>query len=140
MNYRPKHFILQELVGPDVFAERGERAWELLQPAALVSLDKLRRKFGPVTVNNWHAGGQYQESGLRTSRSLTGAKWSMHRFGGADDCKFRDATPQEVYDYVLLHPDEFPEITAMENIIATPTWLHQDCRNHNREGIWIVNP
>lgn len=140
MNYRPKFFKLTELVDPDTYAERGERAWEILQPAILVVLDDLRAAFGPVTVNNWADGGPYKESGLRSFVTATGAKYSMHRFGGAMDCKMKGITPAEAVAHILKHRQRFPTITTMENPDATPTWLHVDCRNTNRSDIWIVNP
>ncbi len=138
MGYRPKHFILQELVGPAIYKARGERAWELLQVPLLVTLDQLREKFGSTTVNNWHAGGAYSESGLRDFDTATGAKWSMHKFGGAADCKFKGVTPAEVGAYILAHQDEFPQLTTIEDPRDTPSWTHVDCRNHSNAGIWVV--
>lgn len=139
--YRCKHFIIQELVGPDVFTARGERAWELLDAGMLQMLDRLRDKFGTCVINNWHKGGSFKESGLRDFGTSTGAKYSMHKFGGGFDLKFGQHTAKEVFDYVLAHPDEFPFITAMENVLATKTWLHVDGRNHNQQSqIWVVNP
>lgn len=140
MIYRPKHFVVQELVGPEMFAARGARAFELLRGEALATLDGLREKFGPVLVNNWHAGGTYKESGLRDFASTTGAKYSMHRYGGAFDCKFNGVKIRDAYEYVLAHPEEFPHLTTVENIKATPAWLHFDVRNHDRGGIWVVDP
>lgn len=138
--YRPKHFILQELVGPDVFKARGERAWEMLRPDILVTLDQIRDKFGTVTVNNWHAGGSFKESGLRNFNSLTGALWSMHKFGCAMDMKFRTSTPEEVAAYILAHAGEFPQLTCLEDASITRSWLHADCRNHSQGGVWVVKP
>lgn len=140
MNYRPKHFRLEELVDPHIYQARGARAWELLRPDALISLDLLRMRFGPLIVNDWHGGGRYSESGLRRFDTDTGAKWSMHKYGAAFDCKFVQVSSQEVHAYVLANADEFPQITVLEDIAATPTWLHFDVRISNREGIWVVNP
>lgn len=139
-SYRPKHFDLRELVTPEIHAARGETAWQLLDPRALVALDKLREKFGPLTVNNWHIGGSYKESGLRSSFTATGAVWSQHKFGRAFDCKFKDTTPKAVFDYLLEHADEFPEITVVEDIAATPSWMHVDVRNASWDGIRVVKP
>lgn len=138
--YRPNSFILQELVPPDIYEARGDRAWELLDPMALMSLQSVRDKFGPVVVNNWHEGGPYKESGLRSALTATGAAFSMHRYGRAFDCKCKNATPQEMCDYILQNRKDFPMVTAIENPEATPTWLHIDTRNHSRGDIWIVNP
>lgn len=138
MNYRPRHFIVQELVPPDVYEARGEAAWELLDPRLLASLDRLRAFFGPVTVNNWHWGGAYRESGLRSTQTAVGARFSQHKFGRAADCKFRDVTPQEAFERILAAPDDFPTITCLEDVAHTPTWLHVDVRNCER--IKVVKP
>lgn len=138
--YRTKHFRIEELVDPAIFQARGERAWELLRPGPLRMLDLLREKFGRCTVNNWHAGGSYKESGLRRFDTGTGAKFSMHKYGGAFDCKFEGAHPAEVYSYVLENPADFPLITTVEDVAHTPSWFHFDDRNHSKDGIWIVKP
>lgn len=138
--YRPKHFILQELVPPDIHVSRGEAAWELLDPRALITLDQLREEFGPTTVNNWHAGGSYSESGLRSFSSLTGAKLSQHRFGRANDCKFKLCTPREAYEYILKNSEKFQFLSTLEDIEETPSWLHFDVRNNSSPRIRIVKP
>lgn len=140
MIYKPKHFILQELVPPSIYNTRGESAQELLDSRLLITLDQLREVFGPLTVNNWHTGGNYSESGLRSFDTKTGAKFSQHKFGRAADCKFKNKAPREAAHYVLAHRGEFPYLTTIENPDATPTWLHVDVRNHGKEGIWVVNP
>lgn len=138
--YRTKHFELRELVDEAIYVERGDRAWELLQPGALITLDKLRDVFGPIVVNDWAKGGHHREAGLRLPMTSTGAKWSMHKFGGAFDPKFRNASPKEAFDYILAKPQEFPFITTLEDVEKTITWLHFDVRNHSKLGIWVVEP
>lgn len=140
MTYRSKHFQLHELVPPDVFAARGETAWELLDPRALVTLDALREHFGACTVNDWQAGGLYKESGLRSSQTVTGAAYSQHRYGRAFDCKFKGAVPDEVGVYVIANSGEFPHLTTIEDTAATPTWFHFDVRNNSTTGVRIVKP
>lgn len=135
-----RSFVIQELVPPDIHAKLGDRAWELLDHRALETLQALRDRFGPTTVNNWHQGGSYKESGLRSFTTSTGAKLSQHRFGRANDCKFKNATPREVFEYVLAHTEEFPHLTTIENVAATPTWFHFDVRLNSKPGIRIVNP
>lgn len=138
MIYRPQFFAIHELVPPSIWNTRGEAAWELLDPRLLIALDTLRGRFGPIIVNNWKAGGQYKESGYRTSDTTTGTRLSQHRMGRAADCKFREFEAQEVYEYILANPDEVPEITCVEDIEHTPTWLHVDVRNCER--IKVVRP
>lgn len=140
MSFRPPSFIIQELVPPDIYAALGERAWELLDPRATQTLQQLRDRFGPLIVNNWHQGGPFKESGLRSLTTPTGAKYSQHRYGRAFDCKVKQTEPPGVAAYVLKHAAEFPHLTTIENTDATPTWFHFDVRAHNKEGIWVVNP
>lgn len=139
-SYRPKFFDLRELVPPDVYATRGQAAWELLDPRALVVLDGLRETFGPCTVNDWHLGGSYKQSGLRDPVTGTGARLSQHKAGRAFDCKFKDATPREVFDQLLEHTEEWPLLTVLEDVEHTPTWLHFDVRAASWEGIRVVRP
>lgn len=133
-------FDLRELVPPEVYTERGDAAWELLDPRALQTLDAIRGAVGPITVNNWHTGGPYKESGLRTPHCATYKPYSQHTFGRAFDMKSARLTPQELHAYIIAHPDLFPLITTLENITATPTWVHFDVRNNPSPGIRIVNP
>lgn len=140
MGYRCTHFRIEELVPPGVFSARGQSAWELLDAAILVSADAIRTHFGPIVINNWHDGGPLKESGLRSFTSATGAVYSQHRYGRALDLHPRNATPQEVYEYILAHPESFPHITTLEDIRYTATWIHIDCRNNPQPGIRVVIP
>lgn len=127
--YQCRHFIIQELVPPEVYRDRGEKAWELLDERALRTLDALRDEFGPCTVNDWHLGGKRQWSGLRTHDCGVGAKYSQHIFGRAFDCLFRNYSAQAVRDVVLRKRKSFfPYINGMELNI---TWFHFDTRNHS---------
>lgn len=135
-----RYFILQELVPPETFDTRGDAAWELLDPSALLSLDDLRESFGPITVNNWHSGGNFKESGYRTLTTPTGAKLSQHRFGRAFDCKPVNVTPTEMSTYILTNPMKFEHVTTLEDVSKTVTWLHFDVRNNSQMGIRIVQP
>ena len=140
MIYRPRYFGLEELVAPEIFKARGERAWVLLDVYALVTLDQLRERFGKMTVNDWHWGGKFKDSGLRHESSTTGKWWSQHRFGRAFDIKPKDTTPQEIHVAILSDPDKFPHLRVLEAIAATPTWVHWDTRGHTRSSIWVVKP
>jgi hypothetical protein len=137
---KPKSFLLQELVPPDIYAARGERAWELLDPRALITLQSLRDALGPCIVNDWHKGGPHKESGLRSFHTPTGAVYSQHRFGRGFDCKFKSVSPHEAMSYVMANYASFPHLTVIENPNATPTWFHFDTRLTSRPDIWVVNP
>lgn len=137
---KPKNFILQELVDPETYEARGERAWELLDPRALITLQTLRDALGPCVVNDWNSGGSFKQSGLRDFSSSVGAKFSQHKYGRAFDCKFSHFKPLEVLTYVQAHRGDFPYLTVVEDTNATPTWFHFDVRFTGRPDIWIVNP
>jgi hypothetical protein len=138
--YRPQHFELHELVPPEILELRGEAAWELLEPRLLVAGDRVRDRFGPCTVNDWKDGGRFRESGLRDGVTGVGARLSQHKRGAALDLKFKHVKPRTVFDYLLEHPDEFPEITVLEDVAKTPTWLHFDVRAASWPGIRVVLP
>lgn len=140
MDYRPPSFDIRELVPPSIYSRLGEDAWDLLNENALRSLQTLRDKFGPIVVNNWHSGGAYKESGLREANTSTGAPKSAHKRGEAFDCKPRNCTVRQMYDYVLAHQDKFPLIRRVENIKATPTWFHFDVVEHPGDGIRVFMP
>ena len=134
---KTQYFSLQELVHPDIFKARGERAWELLQVPAILTLDQLRTTFGPLVVNTWHSeklqklvGGKVRvSSGLRPFNDDTGAKFSQHKFGNAFDCLALNYSAEEMRKYVLANADEFPYLTAIEDGVS---WFHFDCRNCKR--------
>lgn len=126
MLYIPKFFKIQELVPQHVYNERGDKAWELLDPLLLDSADAIRRMFGPMTVNNWHVGGSREWSGLRTEHSPYGTMYSQHRFGRALDMIPHDVPVDVVRKYIVDNSNEFPLITGIELDV---NWLHIDVRN-----------
>lgn len=135
-----KHFDLEELVHPSFIKIFGPRCRMFLQQQALATLVQMRELLGPITVNNWHVGGNYELSGLRPSDTSIGAKYSIHKYGGAFDCKFRDVTPREAQEYILTNSNQFPLLRRMENVDFTPTWLHFDVANTGVDDIIVFNP
>lgn len=134
MSYRPKHWIIQELVSPAVYQALGEKAWKQLDPRLLMVLDRLVDRFGPAICNNWHTGGKFDLRGLRhyvldKAKCLREGIWvdfGQHEPGRAADLNFLKATVKQVREYILAHPDEFPEIRGVE---IADGWLHIDVRN-----------
>ena len=129
--YRCKHFIIQELVPPQVYEARGYKAWELIDVRLLMTLDRLRNRFGSMKINDWKWGGNREWSGLRTPNSPYYSPYSQHTFGRAADILFADITAEEVRQEILADPDNssFDLIYSME--LAT-SWLHIDVRNATR--------
>jgi hypothetical protein len=138
-----QNFILQEFIPPDIYAERGDKSIELLDNRIISLAQFFRDYFGSITINNWDSGGQYKESGLRSFTTTIGAKYSQHRFGRGADLKFTGTTPQKAYAEVLKNQKLFYDkgLRVMENISATPSWLHIDVRITSKiNQIEIVNP
>ena len=75
--------------------------------------------------------------------TAVGGKLSQHKFGRAADIKIPGLTSRQIYDEILNHEKIFMAagLTTLENIDATPTWVHIDIRYQgNSEKIIIVNP
>lgn len=127
--YKPHYFVVQEYVPPYIFKRYGQTAWEFLDDRLLRMDDALRDKFGPMTINNWHTGGDREWSGLRTPSSPYYSETSQHSYGRASDKIFHATNAEAVRQYILAHPDEFPLLMSLE--LAT-SWLHSDTRNCER--------
>lgn len=142
MLHKCKYFTIRELVPPHVFNERGEKAWGLLDSNALHMLDALRTHLGPITVNNWHIGGSFKESGLRTPKGRYYRPYSQHSFGRAFDCKFKNVSAEDAQAFVISNPDLFPYITRLEDAAITKTWLHFDTCNFGDQvnDIYVFKP
>lgn len=80
----------------------------------------LREKFGPVTLNDWWIGGRFNERGLRLCGTSTGAELSDHFQGNASDKVFKNATAEEVRDYIKKNW----KILGITIIEADTGWVH----------------
>jgi hypothetical protein len=124
-----KNFIIQEFVSPDVFAQFGDKAIWFIDPKVVSIAQWLRDHTGKVvTINNWHAGGQYKESGLRSFLTSTGAQFSQHKFGRAGDMKIEGLNGTEMRKIVDDNAEKLMQLGLTTVELDTPTWLHVDCR------------
>lgn len=86
----------------------------------------LKKVFPAIYVNNWHNGGEFDQSGYRNDLNV-GSKLSQHRFGRAIDIHGID--PKKLYDYITKNRTLlFKSVTAIEKLSDTPGWLHLDVR------------
>lgn len=129
--YVCKYFAIHELVPQQVFEEKNELAWELLDERLLITLDALRERFGPITVNNYFWGGDREWSGLRTPESPYYNPYSQHTFGRAADCLFKDIEPEKVRQFILARPFD-PNYQFVNGVELNVSWLHFDVRNCER--------
>lgn len=145
MTYIPKYFQPHELVPPDIYSElAGDpvKICRLFDNRALITLDRLRERYGQITVNNWLWDGERTESGLRNPKTAIGARWSDHKFGRAFDCLFKKITAEQVRLDILadpFHPD-FELITCLEMTVSGKpiTWLHFATRNWDKAANGIL--
>ncbi|MCP3898619.1 MAG: hypothetical protein GY707_02670, partial [Desulfobacteraceae bacterium] len=121
--YKCDHFDIHELVPQAVLRDRGDKAWELLDERVLIILDRLRVRYGKMTVNNYHWGGNRMWSGLRTPNSPYYRTYSQHSFGRAVDCLFDEKSAEEVRQDILANPDD-PDFELIGSIELDVSWLH----------------
>lgn len=138
-----KNFYLSEFLHPLLYKRVGSRAINFMHEQMVPTVQALRDKFGPITINDWEDEGEYAgkfiDSGLRI-RTSVGAVLSPHLYGDACDCKFRDSSPLEVQEYLHTHEEEFPHILRLENAYKTETWLHIELCEKRNNGIYVFNP
>jgi len=133
--YVSKYFKIQELVSKDVYNSRGEFAWELLDLELILTLDELREILNrPITVNDWHIGGRYKDSGFRLPSFYTSMSFSQHLYGRAADIKVKGLTALQVQDFIIeaKRSNKLPHLRGLE--LDTPTWTHIDTRYTDRGG------
>ena len=123
--YKCRYFDIQELVSPDCYSDRGDKAWELLDVSMLMGIDQLRDEYGPMIVNDWSTGGRRKHSGLRQADSPFFSPYSQHSFGRAVDCFFLDTTVSKVRKDILENNGRF----GICGIELNVNWLHVDWRN-----------
>lgn len=131
MTYRCKHFAIHELVPPQVYRDRGDAAWQLLDERLLRTLDALRERYGQMFVNNYEFGGEREWSGLRTADSPYYSPYSQHSFGRAADCLFSQVTVDQVRNEIMANPSA-SDFILIGSVELGVSWLHFDVRNCDR--------
>jgi len=133
--YKPKYFSLYELVPKKIYEsvsiKEHDKLWFIFDERALITLDRLRERYGRATVNNWKQDGDLQLRGYRPPTASVGTKYSQHRYGRGFDSNFANASPDEIRSDIENHftDETFEFITCIEMNI---TWLHFDTRNWNK--------
>lgn len=137
-----QHFDLREFIDPVTYKARGKDSIGLINRKLIDIAEFIRSKTGkPVTINNWHVGGVFKESGLRNPNTKTGAKLSQHKLGNAIDCKASGFTGVEWYEFVKENAKELYNLGArrIEDKNLATTWLHIDCKEHGKKCIQVID-
>lgn len=125
-----KYFKAYELVDKKTYEKMGEEALTLFTPEILIALDGIREYFEePITVNNWHSGGQFQWRGYRTpaKAKALGSPNSEHAKGNAFDFDIHGMTAQEVRQNIIINKNN-PLLQNITRIEANVSWVHIDCK------------
>lgn len=134
------NFYLDEYIPKDLYLKYIDTkphylTW-LIDNRLIEADQKLRDIFGPITINNWISGGSRNWSALRTPDSPYYKSKSQHSFGRASDKIFKNATADEVREYIKEHWKDL-QITAIENNVS---WVHSDFRYiPNQKELMIFN-
>ena len=123
-----KNFILEEFVDKGTFEKFGDKSLWFINPDLINIYQKLRDRFGSVTINNWSFGGNRHWSGLRTYHSPYYSMYSQHSFGNAGDGIFKNFTAEEVRQDIKKHEAEWIAL-GVGAIEENVSWLHIDTRN-----------
>lgn len=141
--YIPRYFKIEELL-PKYFYEKykdlGNKLFLMFDERALVTLDRLRNRFGSAIVNNWIFGGNNHYRGWRPFDLPFGSLLSQHKFGRAFDVTFKNYSSEKVRIEIINDSKKeryFEHIVCIEDKIS---WLHFDCRNWISSELLIVNP
>jgi len=127
--YICKHFKIYELVDPATHRKFGERAWMFFDDDTLRMIDGIREYFDvPMTINDWHWGGQFRWSGLRTVDCKEGSTWSIHRLAKAFDMKAKGISADAMRAEIMAHQDH-PFLKYIYRMEDGVSWLHVDRAN-----------
>ena len=134
-----KDFSLAEFVPPGIYQRYQDKSIWFIDPKIVVIAQFLRDRFGkPVTINNYHSGGDFQYSGFRDHGCMIGATNSQHRQGRAIDFRVSDMSPEEVRQDIAGNFKLYRSIGLTTIEAGTPTWTHVDCRQTLSDHLLIV--
>jgi hypothetical protein len=137
-----EHFDIREFVDPTTYAQQSNRSIDFIDRRLIDIAEFVRVKVGKVvSINTWHVGGQFKESGLRNKNSTTGAKLSQHKLGKAIDLKAIGFTGPEWYNFVKENAKALYDlgVRRIEDKSLATTWLHIDLKEHGKKCIQVVD-
>ena len=126
-----ENFDIRELVCPHCYNKFGEGSWQFLSTELLSTLYKLRYEIfqQPITINNWHKGGKYDERGLRCNicplvKCKKSIYLSAHCLGMAIDFNVGKLSSNEVFSVIKYNAHRFDYPIRIEK--DTDGWTHVD--------------
>jgi hypothetical protein len=143
MTYKPRHFILQELVCQHVFNKYGEIALTFFDEKLLLTLDLLRDQLGAIYINNWDSEGEYSQRGLRCSLCQLVQDvfkkgelfMDPHAEGQAVDFDVEGKTASEIRLWIAKNANILPYPVRLESNVD---WCHLDIRDAGQK-VYMFN-
>lgn len=137
-------FSIEEFVPREIFNLYGVKSTWFINQGVVVSMIYLRKYFdAPITINNWHSGGNFQNRAYRVPNSPVGAKFSQHKLAKAIDFNVQGLTSDEVAKKIIDNWDEIRlnvAFTTLEDPAFTKGWTHLDTRYTFSDKLLIVKP
>lgn len=139
-----KYFHIKELVSPVVYDKFGLYAWQFFDPRLLDTLLAIREGTGkPMVINNWAAGGQHTQRGLRCNvdplvkekTALEKLYMSAHIQGMAVDFNIVGMSVSETHEWLKKNQILLPHAIRIESQESAPTWMHIDTRSDGMRQI-----
>ena len=140
MSYIPKYFTTKELVHPDWYAMKGDRAIKWIPDIALKALDEIRAAIGAAcTINDsrglkncglrWYANNPYS----KTSRHLQGLAFDLH-FYGQNMEKIWYFLYENAWKFGIAVMEDWQVTGGMINKKWIITWIHVELGGILKEG------
>lgn len=137
MSYVPPYFVVQELVPPEIFKKYGDQSIRYIDPRLSDTLSFVRGLIlQPMTVNNWHTGGDRLWSGLRVPGSPYYSMGSAHSYGQAFDA-VGNWDADDVRQKIIDNQHLLPHHIRLEIGIS---WLHVDVMNVSQTWVQTFKP
>jgi hypothetical protein len=155
-NYTADNFVVQEFVPESVYKNLGDSSIAVINSKLIIIAQELRRLLNielyykykrniPLTINNWHTGGKFKNSGYRLPLTSVGAKFSQHKLGQAIDV--RSNIPHwEIYNAIMRNKDFFYGlgVRRLEDPRDTKGkgfgWIHIDLKDKGQKEIITFKP
>jgi len=122
-----KNLYLDEYVPVVLYERYPENVLKgFIDERLVLSDQKLRDRYGRVTINNWFVGGNRNHSGIRTPDSKYYSSGSQHSWGRASDKIFDDVYAEEVQNDI--QKNELWKMLGIFGLEIGVSWVHTDVR------------
>lgn len=136
-----KNFDIREFVPPEIWEQYGEDSVQFIDERIPVIVEKIRELCGnrPVTLNNWHIGGEYKYRGYRPASYPFCAKKSQHKEKKAADLTVKGLTAAQVRKIIRDNQEELMAL-GLRRMEKDVTWVHIDLKETGLNYIYEFKP